>query len=184
MWSETSYGRCLSAGRLRGCGIVLIGATKGQVLRLILALTLFLGWMSYLGYAALTKSRSPIVSHIQVAAAPYAVVAEVACDPEGKPLALCKVVESLVPGGPARGSDAVIPDLPGASGFDGAGRYLLLLQRVNSFHGAENQAKTPEQPTYSLVGPQRSPGDVSVGGKPMIYRWSDDVRREYETLRR
>jgi shikimate dehydrogenase len=42
--------------------------------RLIIAATAFLGWLGYLSYAAATKSRAPVVSHAQAAAADAAVV--------------------------------------------------------------------------------------------------------------
>jgi hypothetical protein len=161
---------------------VLIGTAKG--LRLFLSLALFLGWMSYLGYAALTKSRSPIVSHIQVAAAPLAIVAELQSDKDGKPLPKCKVAESLEPGSPAAGREVTVTDLPAANGFEGPGQYLLLLQRTNPFQPDVHAGTTPEQSAYALVGPQRSPGDVNPTGKPLIYPWNEDVRSQFQVLHR
>jgi hypothetical protein len=51
-------------------------APDGGARPLIVAAVLFVGWLSWLGYAALTKSRAPVVSHAQAATAPVAVVAE------------------------------------------------------------------------------------------------------------
>ena len=45
-------------------------------LRLIVAATLFVGWLAYLGYAALTKNHGPVISRAQAAACKYAVVAD------------------------------------------------------------------------------------------------------------
>ena len=70
--------------------------------RLVLAAVAFIGWLSYLGYAALTKNRGPVVSHIQVAAAKHAIVAEVSAGPDGKPDQHVTVVEAMSKDGPAR----------------------------------------------------------------------------------
>lgn len=142
-----------------------------KAVRLIVALALFVGWMSYLGYAALTKSRSPIVSRIQAAAAPLAVVADVQTTPNGKPHVRAKVVESLSKAGPAAGTELLVMNLEDVRGFTGPGPYLLLLQQEEGF------------PSYVVVGPQRSPGNDRVVGRPLIYPWNEDVRREYEYLR-
>jgi hypothetical protein len=132
---------------------------------------MFLAWMGYLGYAALTKSHSPIVSHSQAAAAEVAVVADVEADPDGKPSMKVKVIETLLPGGPPAGTALFVVNLPDARGFEGPGQYLLLL--------------TPDLPQYYVVGQLRSPGtDPSNSGKPAIYRWNDDVRKQYEKLHR
>src|SRR6478752_2150519 len=111
--------------------------------RLVLTAILFIGWLSYLGYAALTKNRGPVVSHIQVAAAKHAIVAEVSAGPDGKPDQHVTVVEALSKGGPAKGSKIELDNLPRASGFIGPGQYLLLLT----------------DPPFLVVGQQRSPGN-------------------------
>jgi hypothetical protein len=135
--------------------------------RLILAAIAFIGWLSYLGYAALTKNRGPVVSHIQVAAAKHAIVAEVNAGPDGKPDQHITVVEALSKDGPAKGSKIDVDNLPRASGFTGSGQYLLLLT----------------DPPFLVVGQQRSPGnDLSGVGSPLVYRWSDEVKEQYEKL--
>jgi hypothetical protein len=41
----------------------------------------------------------------------------------------------------------------------------------------------PPHPAFTLVGQQRSPGHDPGGvGKPLVYRWNDDVRKQFETL--
>jgi hypothetical protein len=157
-----SYSRLLGRSVVRGIN------SKG--LRLIAAVVLFLGWMSYLGYAALTKSRSPIVSHAQAAAATLAVVAEVETDQDGKPSTQAKVVESLTANGPVPGTVLFVPKLSEVRGFNGTGQYLLLLES--------------DLPPFTVVGQLRSPGtpDLTRAGKPTIYRWNDDVRKQYEQL--
>jgi hypothetical protein len=182
------------AGQLARLGIITVikwfrklptaGATFGRFLwwlilagiiskrmRLFVALALFIAWMGFLGFAALTKSRSPIVSHAQAAAAEVAVVADVEANSEGKPAMKVKVVESLTQGGPEPGTDLFVVNLPEVRGFEGSGQYLLLL--------------SPDLPQYYVVGQLRSPGnDLSGIGKPAIYRWSEDVRKQYEKLHR
>src|SRR5580692_6277800 len=80
-------------GRLLLWGIV-VGIISKRV-RFFVALTLFIGWLGYLGYAALTKSHSPIVSHAQAAATELAVVTEVQVSADAKPDMKVKVVEAL-----------------------------------------------------------------------------------------
>jgi hypothetical protein len=144
---------------------------KNKRLRLIVALVLFLAWMGYLGYAALTKSHSPIVSRAQAAVAEIAVVADVEAEQDGKPSMKIKVVETLSPGGPQSGTALFVVNLPEARGFEGPGQYLLLL--------------APDLPQYYVVGQVRSPGnDLANVGKPAIYRWNDDVRKQYGKLHR
>lgn len=142
--------------------------------RLILAVAAFVGWLGYLGYATRTKSRGPFVSHAQAAAARYAVVGEVEIGPDGVPTGRVKVVEALTPNSPAANTTIFVTNLAGAQGFTGPGDYLLLL--IDSPF-----ATAGTNPTYSLVGQQRSPGnDLSGVGKPLIYRWNDDVRKQID----
>jgi hypothetical protein len=136
--------------------------------RLILAAVALISWLLYLGYAALTKSRGPILSQAQIAAASHAIVAEVRAGPDGKPEKRVKVDETLSPGkGPKKGTEIEIENLYGAHGFTGPGQYLLLLTDSANL----------------IVGQQRSPGnDLGGAGPPLIYRWSDDVRKQYERI--
>lgn len=138
--------------------------------RLIIAGTLFLGWMGWLSYAALSKSRAPVVSRAQAAATTHAVVAIVDAGPEGKPLDRVKVEQVLLGTEPAIGAEIDVNDLHEATGFAGPGTYLLPLQRVG--------------PTrYALVGQQTSPGFELAGvGSPIIYRWSPDVEAQARKL--
>ena len=72
--------------------------------RLGVAAVLFAGWLAYLGYAAATKSRGPVVSRAQLAVASAAVVASVDATADGKRTAV--VVEPLTAGAPAADSPA------------------------------------------------------------------------------
>lgn len=132
-------------------------------MRLIITAVAFVGWIAYLGYAAAMKSREPIVSHIQASAASAAVVAEVTALDQ-KP----KVVEKLF--GDVSDGEIDVLNLSEAHGFVGPGKYLLYLERRHA--------------VWLLVGQQRSPGNDLAGvGPPLIYHWSDDVRKQAEKLK-
>lgn len=151
--------------------------------RLILAAAALGGWLSYLGYAALTKSHGPMVSHIQAAAAKYAVVADVSAGAEGKPSQFVVVAESLGDDVHPPGSRQFVTNISEAQGYDGPGRYLLLLNEdpvVMMLDDGGGKVRP-----HTIVGQQRSPGNDLAGvGKPLIYRWNDDVRKQVEKLRR
>lgn len=136
---------------------------------LILAAVAFIGWLSYLGYAALTKNRSPTISRAQLAAARSAVVAAVE-EEAGKPRARVKVLELLWGKAPTSGTEIEVDNLPSATdkgGFVGPGEYLLLLT----------------DPPFRVVGQQRSPGnDLAHTGPPLIYRWTDGLKKEFASL--
>jgi hypothetical protein len=150
--------------------------------RLILAATLFVGWLGYLGYAALTKNRGPVISHAQAAAATHPVVAEVEeIGPDGAPTGRAKVVEALSGDSPAQGTTLFVTNLSAAQGFDGPGQYLLLL--VPDTRPRFARPEDPVGAPFAVVGQQRSPGNDLYGvGKPLIYRWTDGVRKQYEKL--
>ena len=134
--------------------------------RLILAALAFAGWVAYLGYAAAAKSRAPIVSHIQASAAQAAVVADVAGPDEP-----VEVKEQGKLWGDGPGGKVEVANLADARGFAGPGKYLLYLERRHN--------------SWLVVGQQRSPGtDLTGVGKPLIYPWSDDVRKQEEKLRK
>src|SRR5262245_30693325 len=138
-------------------------------LLLILAAAAFVGWLSYLGYAALTKYRGPVISRAQASAAKAAIRAKVDVE-NNLPKRTVKVIESLAANGPTKDTEIEVENLSAAtdrSGFTGEGEYLLLLT----------------DPPYSVVGQQRSPGNNVDGVRaPLVYRWSEELRREYEKM--
>jgi hypothetical protein len=165
---------------------------------------LLLGWLSWLGYTALTKSRAPIVSHAQAAGATVPVLARVTTGTkdmhakherhlsnapvvvtplqgaDGKPGFIVTVVEQLTPNGPEAGQQIGVTNLRDCAGFTGDGDYLLLLAR-------DGENTIDKHPSYYLVGQQRSPGsDLMDVGPPMIYRWDDktgpDLRQQVKRL--
>jgi hypothetical protein len=175
------------------------GPVGGKVF-LGVATALFVGWMSWLSYTALTKSQAPTVSHAQAAAASIPVKAELFAgvaekesfhrrlSPLGgeittvlkaqadKPAFVVTVKEQLTPNGPTKGSQIAVSNLPACSGYTGEGEYLLLLNR-------DDEATIDGKPSYTIVGQQRSPGaDLEGVGPPRIYRWSDDVGKQVQRL--
>lgn len=143
--------------------------------RLIIAAALFVGWLSWLGFTALTKSRAPVVSRAQAAGASVAVVAELEPGEGDAPSAVAKVDESFTPDAPT--GSIVVVDLPKSRGFVGKGKYLLLL----------NKDAPDGPPMFKLAGQQRSPGaDMADVGPPRIYPWTedtaDDMRKQARKL--
>jgi len=156
---------------------------KGSKLRLAIAAALFLGWLAWLGWAALAKNRGPVVSHVQAAAAEHAVVAELKAGTDGKPALEATVVEALKPGAPATGTSIYVMNLGDAKGFDGPGDYLLMFAADSQPREIPVGGKS--LPMRSLVEMQRSPGyELSGTGGPQIYRMSDSVRAQFLKLSR
>jgi hypothetical protein len=131
---------------------------------LILASAAFLAWMGYLGYAAISRSRAPVVSHIQSAAAEAAVVAELADGPAPH----VTVVEKLW-GDDAPAGTVEVVNFTNTRGFAGPGKYLLYLVRAHD--------------GWAVVPAQRSPGDAVDLSATLIYAWSEDVRKQVERLK-
>lgn len=135
-------------------------------LRLVAAALLFVGWMSWLGYASLSKNRGPVVSRAQAAAAQVAVVATLSGD-DGPTSAT--VTEPLSAAAPGVGTPLDVANFGNVVGWAGRGEYLLLLEKQGD--------------RYRVVEQQRSPGyDTGSAGKAHIYRWSEDVRVQAKKL--
>ncbi|HEY1191267.1 MAG TPA: hypothetical protein VGE74_26775 [Gemmata sp.] len=165
---------------------------------LLVAAALFVGWMSWLGYTALTKSPAPIVSHAQAAGATVPVVAELTTGEDGRalmmlrrnpfgpevrelkekaerPAVVVKVVEALK-GGPKAGDSIAVSNLPSSAGYAGPGTYLLLLN-------ADKDALVENAPVYVLAGAQQPAGaDSGEAGALRLYPWTDrtapDLRKQ------
>jgi hypothetical protein len=166
---------------------------------LVVSGVLLVGWLGWLGYAALTKSRAPTVSHVQAAVATVAVRAKLttgnkdtraerrgalgaAALPgvDGKPAFIVTVEEPLSANAPGAGAQIGVANLPGSTGFSGDGDYLLLLAR-------DGENTIDGHPSYYLIGQQRSPGsELGDVGSPLIYRWDektgDDLRQQVKRL--
>ncbi|MCS6865201.1 MAG: hypothetical protein RMJ56_13260 [Gemmataceae bacterium] len=126
---------------------------------------LLVAWFAWLGHTALTKSREPVVSRAQAAAAVVVVVAELdGTGDSANPQA--RVKESLTTPSPPVGQVIVVKNLPICTGFGGPGEYLLLLQPLG-------------EGEFVVVGPQNSPAARLEGiSSPKIYRWGPAVRAQ------
>lgn len=166
---------------------------------LIVATVLLLGWFAWLGYTALTKTREPIVSHAQAAAATASVVATLTAGEEGKesqlvrpggiqghttavlraqadkPAFLVTVKEPLTNNAPAVGTVIGVWNLPACSGYDGPGDYLLLL-------APEPGAKIDGRPAYAVVGQRSSGTELEGVGPTVIYKWGAGVQAQAQRL--
>ncbi len=174
--------------------------TSARKLFLLATAVLLVGWFSWLGFTALTKSREPIVSHAQAAAASVAVVVAVKPGDDGqesrfirpgdvqgfstavliekadKPAFLVTVIEPLTKNAPATGTIIGIPNITACTGFNGGGDYLLLLNPVAG-------GNLDNHPAYVVVGQQKSPGaDLEGIGSPMIYKWGPGVQAQVRQL--
>ncbi|AWM36801.1 hypothetical protein GobsT_53400 [Gemmata obscuriglobus] len=171
--------------------------------RALVAVTavLFVGWLCWLGYTALTRSHSPYISRAQAAGASVAVVAELTAGADGRIVVLTRpgrvadaadlkeaadrpavkvsVVESWK-GGPEKGASIGVTNLSACSGYTGPGTYLLLLSPVPD-------AVVENLPAYTVAGAQRSPGsDPPEAAALRIYPWTEqtsaDLRKQVEVL--
>lgn len=140
--------------------------------RLIVAAAAYLGWMAWLGYAVLGRGTVPLVSRAQITGASLLVVAELSSGQDNLPQPTAKVVEVLRGEGPTAGEDVEVTNLPASKPpdrqhFPGGGAYLLPL--------------TPngDGKTYRVAGLPRSPGyEATTPERPVIYPWTDDVRKQ------
>jgi hypothetical protein len=154
--------------------------TSGRV-RLFVIAVVFIGWLSYLGYAALVKNRGPVISRAQAAAATHKIVADVKPGPDGKPQHRVTVVKVLDGDGVTPNTDLFISNLANVQGFDGSGHYLLLL--VADPRAQDHKLNTDQLPAFAVMGQQRSPGNDLAGvGPPLVYRWTDEVRKQFEKM--
>ena len=143
-------------------------------LRLVIAGTLFVSWLAWLGYAVSQRNNAPVVSRAQLTAATHLLVAEVSVGPDGLPTSTVKVIEVL------RGENVDLTQPvevlnlpsampPGANGFPGAGTYLLPV--------------ISDGRTFRVAGLPRSPGYEAVTpARPTIYLWNDDIRAQLKGL--
>lgn len=115
--------------------------------RLLIAFGLLAAWIGYIAYQALAFGRFPVVSHSQLLVSTLDVIADVRADADGRPEPKVHVVEVHWPSSRKElaGQEITVTNLPSATGFQGAGRYVLPLVRG-------------EDGEYKIAGLPRSPG--------------------------
>ncbi len=141
--------------------------------RLIVAALLFFGWLGWLAYAVSQKGSVQIVSRAQLAAATHWVIADVTVGPDGIPLGMVTVKESIhgdTLTGTIEvknlGSSATPLPVAGESRTPPAGSYLLPLVKLSDG-------------IYRIAGLPRSPGyEAQMPDRPVIYPWNDDVKKQ------
>jgi hypothetical protein len=158
----------------------------GAKVRLLAALVLFLGWLTWLGITVFTHRTTPpeIVSRSQMLAATTMIVADVTVGEDGLPGETVTVANKLGTGhGPASGTVKVRNLKSAQSSLSEAvktGRYLLLLT------GGENDI-------YEIAGWPRSsgvearyPGEELMENKkvrrPVVYLWTTAVEAQLKSL--
>lgn len=136
----------------------------------------FVGWIGWLAYAAWTKERGPILSRSLLAVATHPVVAELSADEAvpSQPSSRVHVRQALTDRGPLAGSNIEVGNLARARGWQGAGEYLLLLIPA----GSQVEAASPQH--FFLVTPPRSGGYDPADSVPLIYPWTEAIRRQWE----
>lgn len=149
-------------------------------IRLAVFACLYLGWLTWLGYASFQRGSVPILSRAQLLASTHLIVGEVTPDNQGIPSRQVRVVESVSgSAAPASGQTIDIIDLaaaripiemPTQATTIPPGEYLLPVVRLS-----ENR--------YRLAGLPRSPGlEASTPDRPLIYPWTDSIRAQLQTL--
>jgi len=150
-------------------------------LRLIVAAALLFGWLAWLSITAAAKYRGPVVSHVQAAAAAHAVAADLVNGDDGRPNPEVNVAEAFTEAAPAIGTEIYVVNLTDAKGYEGPGRYLLLL--TGNTTGRAIPINGKDVPIYSVVGLQRSPGyELAGAGSPTVYKLTDGVRAQLPML--
>ena len=149
-------------------------------LRLVVMAVLFVGWLTWLGYAVARKGTVQPVSRAQLAAATYLVVADVRTGADGQPEPKAAVRQVLeAPAGAAPADEIEVERLPaavtplpvaGESRTPPAGEYLLPLVKT-------------ERGTYRIAGLPASPGyPASTPDRPRIYPWTAGVQTQLRTI--
>jgi len=149
---------------------------SGARLRLVIAVTLFVGWLAWLGYAVSQRNTAPVVSRAQLTAATHLLVAEVTVGEDGRPNPQVKVVEVLRGDNVDLANSLEVSHLesarpPGTDGFPSPGTYLLPLVRVGT--------------GFRLAGLPRSPGYEAVDRPvlPAIYPWNEVTQAQLRGLK-
>ncbi|MCE9532161.1 MAG: hypothetical protein K8T89_13730 [Planctomycetes bacterium] len=139
---------------------------KAARLRLIVAATLFVGWLFYLGYLALGHGKAVVVSRSQLLQTVSAVKAEVTLNSAGKPNSRVEIRETIA-GSPLDAGEIEIENmgeakLPGGKPLQVGGTFVLLLEnsRVGKFR---------------IAAPSTGQGPDSSSKLFLVYPWSQEV---------
>jgi hypothetical protein len=146
--------------------------------RFWIALALFLGWLSWLGYAVWYNQyrRPDALSRAQLTGADLLVVAEVKTNSDGQPEKTVVVTKCISGKGPAVGQAISIGNLasaqPPGRTFPGPGEYLLPLIASGTAADSFLIGELPRSPGHS---PTRFV-------RPVVYPWNEAVQTQLRTL--
>ena len=128
---------------------------------------LFVGWVGFLAWQT-RHSHSVVVSRSQWSVAPIRILATVTANPDGRPSATLREVEGLHGQTMLPMADTFdIANLPDARGFQGTGRYFVMLSQVGN--------------SLVLTPIPRSVG-YETEQRPLIYTWNSEVQKQVDEL--
>lgn len=135
---------------------------KPAVVRLVLAVLLFAGWISYLAFLAATTRHPIVLSRPQFLISQLDVVARIEAPPR---------VEVVVVSWPETtavkpGEVLTVTNLEDADGWQGPGEYILALTREGDVW---RLTPTPPSPGYN-------------GGSPRVYPATTETRRQLASI--
>jgi len=141
---------------------------KKNPIVLAIAVTLFAGWLTWLGVQALGAKKPIVVSRAQLATSQYDVEVDLSDGPLPERVVVRRVrwsVDDRPPSGEIR-----VLNLAGAEGFTGPGTYLVPLLRKG--------------PDYAVAHFPRDPGDPRpVAPSPRIYPATAEVLAQWDEAR-
>jgi hypothetical protein len=141
--------------------------------RLYFAFGLFAVWVSWLGYQALSRDRSPVISRSQLLVSTIDVIGIVQADVDGRPAPMVDVEEIHWPkdgGGLKKGDRIQVTNLPETTGFKIIGPYILPL--------VTGEARGE----YKIAGIPNSPGFETYPSRFFIYPLTDGTRKQLEAI--
>lgn len=137
------------------------------------ALLLFVGWVGWLAYLALTVTRPIVLSRPQFLAAQLDVLATVRAGADGKPETAVKVERLLWPADAAEKRDEIrvinLATIPRADGWVGPGSYLLPLVKDGD--------------DYRVPAIPYSPGLSSSHSRPRVYPATPETLAQERQIR-
>jgi hypothetical protein len=143
---------------------------KRNIAFLAVSVVAFIAWIGWLGSHALRHKNPVVVSHAQLLVSQVDVVAHIENLQEKR----VRVDDVLYPGGggPAKGSEIFVRNLPDAKGFTSAGSYVLpLIVQKDEYL----LAGLPEDPGF--------PGHVDPRSvSPRIYPYTAEVRKQLAAI--
>lgn len=141
--------------------------------RLYVAFALFAVWVGWLGFQAVTRDNSPIISRSQLLVSTIDVIGIVKAEADGKPSTMVNVQEIHWPkdgGGVNKGDLIHVTNLSDSTGFKEGGLYILPLV----------QSETRGE--FKVAGIPNSPGFETYPPRFFIYPLTDGTRKQLAAI--